>query len=639
MRDDEKMEEMQDMFSDILSEAAPVEAMESTEIVDESPIEAETLEEITEVPAMDTEETDSKKKKVKKKAKKSKEEIKADVDSKILQLKSVKVRMLRSYIFVIVISLVASVAGLLLLSMTGRQLSVFYNSNYMITNKVWDAKYAQLQARNELMCAMLEEDFKIVKENKLNSIEQLKQVRDMVEGLRQYDTVDGAIIDKIESLIDAANTYIDDMDEHITFGHGKEAYKVMKEKYIPAVDEIEGLLGQIADHESELAKQKVDQVGQIMIIAALIVIVIATISIIVAMALGRKMSKQICDPVEEIEKAAKKLASGDLNVEINYYATDELGVLADNMRASCEFLKKIIADSDKVLGAMAGGDFTVESEDESYYIGDFSGLLTSMQELKTQMQNTLVEINNAADQVSMSSGQIADSSQALAEGATEQAGAVQELTAMINGVTETAKETAGIANNSHELAMASIEEAKIGMQKMDELLSAMAAISSSSKRIEEIITEIENIADQTSLLSLNASIEAARAGEAGRGFAVVADQIGKLAGDSSQSVENTRNMIQASLDQIEKGNVITESTSEEIKKIMESIYKLADSMKDVNAKVASQTDAISRVESGIEQITTVIESNSAAAEESAAISQEFAAQADMLKGLIEKFQL
>ncbi len=305
----------------------------------------------------------------------------------------------------------------------------------------------------------------------------------------------------------------------------------------------------------------------------------------------------------------------------NQKATDELGVLADNMRASCEFLKKIIADSDKVLGAMAGGDFTVESEDESYYIGDFSGLLTSMQELKTQMQNTLVEINNAADQVSMSSGQIADSSQALAEGATEQAGAVQELTAMINGVAETAKETAGIANNSHELAMASIEEAKVGMQKMDELLSAMAAISSSSKRIEEIITEIENIADQTSLLSLNASIEAARAGEAGRGFAVVADQIGKLAGDSSQSVENTRNMIQASLDQIEKGNVITENTSEEIKKIMESIYKLADSMKDVNAKVASQTDAMSRVEMGIEQITTVIESNSAAAEESAAISQ------------------
>lgn len=567
------------------------------------------------------------------------EELKEAAVVKVRQLKSVKARMLRSYIFAIAISLVASLVSLVLLFVTGNQVSVFYNGNYTVTNKVWEAKYAQITARNELFSAMLEEDFKQVKVKKEGAIAQLAHVREMVEELRQYSTVDGEIITRIQNLIDSAVPYIDKMDDSITFGQTKEAYRVLKEEYAPAVDEIAELLDVLADNESMLATKKVSMVGKIIIAANLVVVVVAAISIMLALRLGKKMSKEICEPVEEIEKAAKKLADGELDIQIDYYATDELGVLADNMRISCSFLKNIIADSNRILNAMANGDFTVTSDDRDKYIGDFQGLLVSMQQLKHQMKDTLVEIDRAADQVSASSAQIADNSQALAEGATDQAGAVQQLTAMVNGVAETAKETSRIANDSHVFAISSIEEAKIGMKKMDELLEAMAAITASSKQIEEIITEIENIADQTSLLSLNASIEAARAGEAGRGFAVVADQIGKLAGDSSQSVVNTKNMIQTSLDQIEKGHVLTEETSQEIKRIMEVIYKLAEAMQEVNSKVATQTDAISQVEQGIEQINVVIESNSAAAQESAATSQEFAAQADNLKALIEKFNL
>lgn len=568
-----------------------------------------------------------------------KEEIKADVNARVKQLKSVKVRMLRSYIFVIVTALVAGIAGLILLGVTGSQIKVFYNENYLITNEVWEAKYLQITARNELLSAMSETDFKQVKVWKESSLEHLNEVAVKVEALRKYKSIDGAVLDEILVRIENAIPAVDEMASYITFGKTKEAYAILRDSYIPEVDVVADYLDQLAAGEDQNAILKVNSVSKIMIVAAAIVIVIAVISVLIAMRYGKKMSKEICDPVEEIEKAAKKLAQGDLDIKINYYATDELGVLADNMRKSCQFLKEIVEDSNRVLGSMAQGDFTITSDKKDKYIGHFQGLLESMQQLKHQMKSTLVEIDRAADQVTASSAQIADSSQALAEGATDQAGAVQELNAMMTGVTDTAKQTSEIANASYQLAMGSIEEARGGMKKMDELLEAMEKISKASKQIEEIITEIENIADQTSLLSLNASIEAARAGEAGRGFAVVADQIGKLAGDSSQSVVNTRNMIQASLDEIEKGNVITAETSEEIKGIMEGIKKLAEAMEDVNSKVAIQTESISQVEQGIEQISVVIESNSAAAEESAATSQEFAAQADSLKALIEKFKL
>ena len=95
----------------------------------------------------------------------------------------------------------------------------------------------------------------------------------------------------------------------------------------------------------------------------------------------------------------------------------------------------------------------------------------------------------------------------------------------------------------------------------------MTRINETSKNIENIISEIEDIASQTNLLSLNAAIEAARAGEAGRGFAVVADQIRKLADDSAQSAVHTRELIETSLQEIEHGNQITDKTAEALQNV------------------------------------------------------------------------
>ena len=167
----------------------------------------------------------------------------------------------------------------------------------------------------------------------------------------------------------------------------------------------------------------------------------------------------------------------------------------------------------------------------------------------------------------------------------------------------------------------------------------MKKIKETSAEINKIIGEIEEIASQTNLLSLNASIEAARAGEAGRGFAVVADQIGKLAEQSAQSAVNTRYLIEAAIAEIEKGNVRTNETAEHIEQMMqdlENVVQVIDGVQDASQR---QTDAIEQIGKGVEQISSVVQNNSAAAQESSATSEELSAQAENMETLVAKFKL
>ena len=134
---------------------------------------------------------------------------------------------------------------------------------------------------------------------------------------------------------------------------------------------------------------------------------------------------------------------------------------------------------------------------------------------------------------------------------------------------------------------------------MNELLTEMEYITEISKEIGNIITDIEDIASQTNLLSLNASIEAARAGEAGRGFAVVADQIGKLAADSAKSAVNTRELIDKTLVEIEKGNTITRTTAGSFNQIIEDMKSFAELAENTMEKANSQAESLEQIGQGI----------------------------------------
>jgi len=158
-------------------------------------------------------------------------------------------------------------------------------------------------------------------------------------------------------------------------------------------------------------------------------------------------------------------------------------------------------------------------------------------------------------------------------------------------------------------------------------------------KIGNIIAELEDIASQTNLLSLNASIEAARAGEAGLGFAVVADEIRKLAEQSANSAVNSRALIEESIQEVKNGNQVALKTSDVLGKLVVAIHEIADTSKQISESSIQQAQAMEQADIGIERISEVVQANSATAQEASATSEELSAEAESMEELVNQFTL
>ena len=199
-----------------------------------------------------------------------------------------------------------------------------------------------------------------------------------------------------------------------------------------------------------------------------------------------------------------------------------------------------------------------------------------------------------------------------------------------------------ISNQSEQLLKYKVngeQKMEDSKKQMAQMREAMDKIQESSKQVVGVIKAIEDIASQTNLLSLNASIEAARAGEAGKGFAVVAGEIGGLADESADAVNTTRNLINVSLDEIEKGNTIVNDVIASLDNAVERV-RIANGMIQETAQVADvQMKSIDQIRDGIRDMSQVVSDNSAMAEETSATSEELAAQSVTLNELVQKFEL
>ena len=305
-----------------------------------------------------------------------------------------------------------------------------------------------------------------------------------------------------------------------------------------------------------------------------------------------------------------------------------MGILADYVREISVEVK-----------AIAQGDLTRNGDDITDFLGDFSELKTSLLYILKRFNSTLTEIRNLAEQVSSNASEVENASKSLADGATEQAGVIEELNATIDTVVDLAADTAKETQSASARVKASANKANEEKEKMNDLLMEMEHITEISKEIGNIITDIEDIASQTNLLALNASIEAARAGEAGRGFAVVADQIGKLAADSAKSAVNTRDLIDKTLVEIEKGNTITRTTADAFNQIIADMESFAEIAQNTMEKANSQAESLEQIGQGIEQLSGVVQGNAASSEENTAISINLAEGAAKMRDRVNIFKL
>ena len=414
-----------------------------------------------------------------------------------------------------------------------------------------------------------------------------------------------------------------------------------------AMNELSAAYNSIYDKLEALLNVKVDEgksLAQTLmifqwILAALILCVTA-FALYMSTKIGKKVARRISVPLGDLGERLKTFASGDLSTPFPVIETgDEVEDMGADAREMADNLDAIIIDIGTVLGEMASGDYTVRSQASERYTGDFQKLYASMRGLRDQMTETLLSIGEASNQVSAGSDELATASQSLAEGATDPAHAVSELHASISNITEAMAKSAQSADEAYTKAQEYADEADNSRKEMDTMLAAMARINEASTKIGDIISEIESIAAQTNLLSLNASIEAARAGEAGRGFAVVAAQIRELADQSAKAAVDTRELIEASVHEVSVGNSVADHASSSIESVVGGIKQIANFSKDLKVMMEEQTEAMRQAEIGVNQISSVVESNAATAEEASATSEELSAQATMLDELVGQFKL
>lgn len=375
------------------------------------------------------------------------------------------------------------------------------------------------------------------------------------------------------------------------------------------------------------------------IVTIAVLLIVAAFCVRTTLVRGKWLVKYIAEPIAEMSEVAGHISVGKLDDVIVYESEDEIGALADDFRKTVSTLHKIIEDLSNILEEFAKGNYTVHSGCKEAYVGDFQEVMDKLVATVTNVSATLNMIRQSSDEVAAGAGQLAISSQDLAKGAEEQSVAVEGL---VNSVSEIANQV--IANSAstdivHDKAKEVGAEANISQNKMKELMVAMERISETSQEIEKVIVEIENIASQTNLLSLNASIEAARAGEAGKGFAVVAEQIRMLAESSAESAETSKHLIEANRAEVAHGNDVTQKTADSLNKVLTELDHIIGEVANIRTASDHQAVSVKQIESGVKQISDVIQSNSAASQEASATSEELSAEADSLDSLVGRFKL
>lgn len=417
----------------------------------------------------------------------------------------------------------------------------------------------------------------------------------------------------------------------------EDALNIYTNEYVPQVTKVMTCLGEVVELSSVDAHNSLLEAKRISRQIWTLLLLLAAVILLITGFLWLTITKSIQKPVNEIKKAANTIANGQLKTELTYRSEDELGQLADDIRATASALNLYVSEIKKGLGELGSGCLNYRSPIS--FKGDFIALSEGMNEIGELLRESIVQIGNSAEQVFGGAEQISNGAQVLAQGASEQASSIEELAVSINDIADGVRDNADGAVKSSELAASVGNYLMESNNQMMNLMEYNRQIKKNSVEITGIVKEIEDIAFQTNILALNAAVEAARAGEAGKGFSVVAGEVRRLASKTSSASRLTSDLSEKNKEAVEAGMEAANDTAKTLKKSVDGAQEVNKMVSKISQASVQQAEAISQIRKTVELISDIVQGNSATSEESAAASEELSAQAQILKELVERFEV
>jgi methyl-accepting chemotaxis protein len=372
---------------------------------------------------------------------------------------------------------------------------------------------------------------------------------------------------------------------------------------------------------------------------AMLVSILATLAVlVVSILLVLRLARSISRPVKRVTDRMVALSNGDLHTDVLPVSTgDELEVMTQTLDATLESMNRYISDIQQVLTQVADGDLRTEPQVD--YKGDFTLIRSSLCTITKSMNETLLGFRAAADRLTGMAEQLSGQSVQLHQASLEQN---QSTEALVQEVTRVKDRLADVTESSDRTRTQTekiTQRVQSANEQMAALSSAMDDISANAQQITKIAKDIEDIAFQTNILSLNASVEAARAGAAGKGFAVVANEVKQLAAKSAEAAQSATDMVNNTKAIIQTGVELTADTAGSLRAISDVSVQISTISDQLAAAVQGQEAALTVMEERIAAISGIADRNLQNAGETEQSSGSLAKEAEALQSQVRKFVL
>lgn len=372
---------------------------------------------------------------------------------------------------------------------------------------------------------------------------------------------------------------------------------------------------------------------------AMLVSILATLVVLaVSMLLVLRLAHSISRPVKRVTDRMVALSNGDLHTEVLALDTgDELEVMTKTLDATLESVNRYISDIQQVLTRVADGDLRTEPQVD--YMGDFALIRGSLYTITQSMNETLLGFRAAADRLTAMAEQLSGQSVRLHQASLDQNQSTEELVHEVAHVKERLTDVTQSSDRTRSQTGEITRRIQSANEQMAALSSAMDDISANAQQITKIAKDIEDIAFQTNILSLNASVEAARAGAAGKGFAVVANEVKRLATKSAEAAQSATEMVNNTKAIIQTGVELTADTAGSLRAIFDVSAQINTISDQLAAAVQGQEAALSVMEERIAVISDIADRNLQNAGETEQSSGSLAREAEALQIQVRKFVL